>query len=33
MPISAILQSPDIQFKALITAVIYLADEGMIYEN
>ena len=33
MPITAILQSQDIQFKELITAVINLADEGMIYEN
>ena len=31
MPITLILQPPDIQIKANITDVINLADEGLIY--
>ena len=33
MPITVIWQPPDVTIKAMNTAVINFADEGMIYEN
>ena len=33
MPITIIWQPQDVKIKVVITAVIDLADEGMIYEN
>ena len=33
MSITVILQPPDVWIKAMNTAIINLADEGMIYEK
>ena len=33
LPITVIWQPPDFKIKAMNAAIIYLADEGMIYEK